>query len=274
MIRKAQRKKAKIRLGIAAPSGAGKTYTSLLIAYGLCGDWDKVVIIDSENGSGDLYEHLGGYSVLPLTAPFSPEKYIAAIKACEDAGMEVVIIDSITHEWEYILAEHSKMTGNSFTNWANFTPRHDAFIQCILQSKCHVICTVRKKTEYALTERNGKITPQKMGMKDVTRDNFDYELTTYFEMDVNHYATCSKDRTGLFPIAGIPFTPTTETGKQILDWCESGVDELGNALGNLKGCTSVDDLTMLKEGLSPTIIANAEFVAAAKKRYNDIKTAA
>lgn len=269
-IRKAQRKKAKIRLGIAAPSGGGKTYTSLNIAYGLCGDWGKVVLIDSENGSGDLYEHLGAYSVLSLTAPYTPEKYMEAIRDCENEGFEVIVIDSITHEWEYILGEHSKMTGNSFTNWGLFTPRHDKFIQSILQSKCHVICTVRKKTEYALVEKNGKQVPQKMGMKDVTRDNFDYELTTYFEMDTNHYATCSKDRTGLFP-STISFVPDVETGRKILEWCESGVDELRDAIDKLAMCNTVDELGVLKGSLSEYCIKHAEFVTAATKRYNEVK---
>ena len=99
-LRKATRKKAKMRLGLSAVSGGGKTYSALIIAKGLAGDWDKIAIIDSENSSADLYAHLGDYNVLPISAPFTPEKYIDAIKACEAAGMEVIIVDSITHEWD------------------------------------------------------------------------------------------------------------------------------------------------------------------------------
>ena len=68
-LRKAQRRAAKIRLGLASPSGGGKTYSALLIAKGLAGSWDKVAVIDTENGSADLYSHLGDYNVLQLTAP-------------------------------------------------------------------------------------------------------------------------------------------------------------------------------------------------------------
>src|ERR1051325_3622495 len=98
-LRKATRQKAKIRLGLSAVAGGGKTFSALLIAKGMCGDWSKVALIDTENGSGDLYCHLGDYNVLSLQAPYAPEKYVEAIKACENAGMEVIIIDSITHEW-------------------------------------------------------------------------------------------------------------------------------------------------------------------------------
>ena len=98
-LRKATRKKAKIRLGLSSVSGGGKTYSALLIAKGLSGTWNKVAIIDTENGSADLYSHLGDYNVITLSDPFTPESYIEAIKKCENAGMEVVIVDSISHEW-------------------------------------------------------------------------------------------------------------------------------------------------------------------------------
>lgn len=224
---KASRKKAKIRLGLSAVSGGGKTYSALLIAYGLCGDYNKVAVIDTENHSAELYAHLGEYNVLPLEAPYSPERYIQAIKTCEDSGMEVIIIDSITHEWDGkggIIEISNSMTGNSFTNWAKLTPRHQAFIDSILQSKCHVITTVRRKQDYEMTkDSSGKLQVQKAGLKEVTREGFEYELTVNLELDQNHNATASKDRTGLF--AGKPqFTPTADTGKLIRQWCESGAE--------------------------------------------------
>lgn len=226
LLRKATRQKAKIRLGLSAVSGGGKTYSAIIIAKGLAnGDLSKVALIDTENGSGDLYAHLGDYNVLTLSAPFSPEKYIEAIKECENAGMEVIIIDSITHEWDGkggILEISNSMTGNSYTNWAKLTPRHQAFIDSILQSKCHVITTVRRKQDYEMvTNAQGKLVPQKVGLKEVTREGFEYELTVNLELDSKHNALASKDRTGLF-IGQPDFVPTEETGKLILDWCESG----------------------------------------------------
>ncbi|HPN22924.1 MAG TPA: AAA family ATPase, partial [Tenuifilaceae bacterium] len=99
-IRTAERRKAKIRLGLQGPSGSGKTYSSLLIAYGLCNDWSKIVVIDTENHSADLYAHLGEYRVLNLQKPFSPESFIKAIELCESsANTEVIVIDSISMEW-------------------------------------------------------------------------------------------------------------------------------------------------------------------------------
>lgn len=228
-LKKAQRKKVKMRLGISAISGGGKTYSALLLAKGLVGDWDKIAIIDTENESASLYAHLGDYSTLTLMAPFTPERYIEAIKYCETAGIECIIIDSITHEWDGkggILEIHNSMTGNSFTNWASITPRHNKFIEAILQSKCHIITTVRRKTEYDMSkDGNGKTKVEKSGLKEVTREGFEYELTVNFTLDEKHNCTASKDRTGLFMDAPI-FIINEGTGEAIMRWCDSGVAEV------------------------------------------------
>ena len=132
--------------------------------------------------------------------------------------MEVIIIDSISHCWDYLLDFHANLQGNSFANWAKVTPRQNAFIQRILNSSCHVICTMRSKQEYVLNERNGKMIPEKVGLKAVQRDNVDYEFTIVFDVNMKHYALASKDRTELF--AGKAEFPLTEqVGMQILDWC-------------------------------------------------------
>lgn len=227
-LRKATRQKAKIRLGLSAVAGGGKTYSAILIAKGMAGgDLSKVALIDTENGSGDLYSHLGEYNVLPLEAPFTPEKYIQAIKDCENAGMEVIIVDSITHEWSGrggILEIHGSMTGNSFTNWGVVTPRHDKFKEAMISSKCHIITTVRRKQDYVMELNDkGKQTPTKVGLKEETREGFEYELTVNLELDQKHNATSSKDRTGLF-MDQPQFVPSEETGAKILEWCESGAD--------------------------------------------------
>lgn len=227
-LRKATRQKAKIRLGLSAPAGGGKTKSALLIASGMT-SWDKIALIDTENGSGDLYSDMGDYNVLPLTAPYTPERYVEAIQQCEKAGMEVIIIDSITHEWDGkggILDIHDSMTGNSYTNWAAVTPRHNKFIRAIIESPCHIITTVRRKQDYEMTkDSNGKIKVEKVGLKEITREGFEYELTVNLELDMKHNCTSSKDRTGLF-MDQPAFIPTQDTGKMILAWCNSGAEPI------------------------------------------------
>ena len=264
-LRKATRKKAKIRLGISAVSGGGKTYSAILIAKGLCGgDLSKVAVIDTENNSADLYSHLGDYNVLSLDAPYSPENYIKAIKACEDAGMEVIIIDSITHEWDGKggCLQIQEQLGGKYQDWAKVTPRHQAFIDAILQSKCHIITTVRRKQDYEMSkDSNGKVKVEKAGLKEITREGFEYELTANLEIDVRHNATASKDRTGLF--MGKPsFTPSEETGEMIAEWCDSGAEPeetIENiSIGTINLCKSIEDLQTFWESLSANVKNNEE----------------
>lgn len=239
----AERKQAKIKMGIQAPSGAGKTYSAILLAYGLINDWSKIAIIDTENHSADLYAHLGNYQVLALEQPFTPERYMEAIEICEKAGMEALIIDSISHEWEGnggILDIHGAMLGNTFTNWAKITPRHNAFVQKILQSNCHIIATIRSKQDYVLSERNGKMVPEKVGLKGVTREGLDYEFTLVFELDLKHQATATKDRTQLF-MDKPSFMISQATGQRILNWCNSG-KTIADLKVEITQATTVDQL--------------------------------
>lgn len=219
LIQKASRKSAYLKLGITGPSGSGKTYSSLLIAKGLVGSLDKAVVIDTENGSANLYASLGEYSVLPFNAPFEPKRYVNAIDLVIKEGFKMIIIDSISHEWDGkggCLDIHTRL-GGKFADWAKVTPMHKEFIDAILQAPAHIICTMRKKQDYAMVEVNGRMKVEKMGLKEIQRDGFEYELTTNFDIGMNHLAVASKDRTGLFSNE-IPFSIDESIGKRIAEW--------------------------------------------------------
>lgn len=232
--RKAERKKARLRMGIAGPSGAGKTYSSLLIAYGIAGDWEKIAVIDTEHGSADLYADLGPYAVCPIEAPYLPDKYTNLIQEAEKEGFEVVVIDSLSHAWagegglldmKDKIAESGK--GNSYTAWKTVTPKHNQLVESILKSKCHIIATMRSKTEYVLVEEtnsNGRKvqTPKKVGMAPIQRDGMEYEFTVFMDLSHEHIASASKDRTGL--IDGQYLKPSIELGQQLNAWLEKGIE--------------------------------------------------
>lgn len=243
-LRQSERKKAKIKMALQGSAGSGKTYSSLLLAQGLTNkDLTKVAIIDTENGSADLYAHLGQYNVLTLEPPFTPEKYIQAIDVCLKAEMEVIILDSISQVWDELLDFHSKLPGNSFTNWSKVTPRLNAFINKILQADAHIIATMRTKQDYVLQQKDGKFIPEKVGLKAIQRDGVDYEFTIVFDIDIKHFAVASKDRTNLFTNKP-EFTINTATGRKILDWCNSG-SNLQEARGKIKECKDLEALRQL-----------------------------
>lgn len=243
-LRKSERKQAKIKMALQGSSGSGKSLSSLLLAKGLTNDnLAKVAVIDTENGSADLYAHLGNYNVLPLQPPYTPEKFIQAISVCEEAGMEVIILDSISQVWDELIDYHSKLPGNSFTNWNKVTPRQKAFIDKILQCNAHVIATMRTKQDYVLQQKDGKYVPEKVGLKAVQRDDVSYEFTIVFDIDIKHFAIASKDRTNLF--SGKPeFMINTSTGKRILEWCTSPTKE-EDVKQRIEECLSVSQLMEL-----------------------------
>ena len=258
-----QRHNVKLRLGISGASGFGKTYSALQLAYGMTGDWSKIAVIDTENASASLYSDLGNFNVLNLNPAYSPERYIEAIQICEKAGMEVVIIDSITHEWQGdggCLQIHEQL-GGRFQDWASVKPRHQKFIDAILRSKCHIITTTRRKTDYSLdVGSNGKSKVVKHGTKEITSDGFEYELSVNFELiNENHLCKVSKDRTNLFQ--GKPeFIITSDVGKQLKAWCHQGVS-LDNIMQEISNTTTLEGLrhlfhkhSTLKEQILPLIL--------------------
>lgn len=263
-LQQAQRHQVKLRLGLSGASGFGKTYSALLLAYGITNDWSKIAIIDTENSSASLYSHLGGYNVLALNEPYSPERYIEAIKTCEKASMEVIIIDSITHEWQGkggCIQIHEEL-GGTFQMWAKVTPRHQAFIDAILESKAHIITTVRRKMDYSLdVGSNGKTKVIKHGTKEVTREGFEYELTVNFELiNDNHLVSASKDRTGLF-MNKPEFIINSATGRKLVEWCNQGVS-IDEALKEIESATTIEGLkhiyqkySSLKQQIHPLIIS-------------------
>jgi hypothetical protein len=269
--KKAARKKSKLRLNISGPSGSGKTYSALLMAKGLVGDWTKIGVIDTENGSASLYEHLGEFQVLDLQDPFTPEKYIQAIDAGIAAGFECIIIDSTSHEWDgpggcvesnEKLAQ-SKYRGNTWSAWSDTTPRHDAFVNKVLQAPVHVITCTRSKMETIMTD-DKKI--KKVGMKDIQRSGWEYELTISLNLDRDtHTAIASKDRTELFDKA-TPFVITEETGKQIAAWCELGIDA-PTTEQLIQSATTLTELLKVWEGITD----KEKYLAAKDKRKGELQ---
>lgn len=240
VLRKAQRKRVKLKIGLVSASGGGKTLGSLLIAYGIVRNsypsisdeevWEKIAIIDTENGSGELYSnrdianiHIGEYCTVPLEPPFESSKYIEAINLCYNSGIEVIIVDSLTHLWSGEggaldkQANIAKRTGNSFTSWKEPKKEFRAVIDKILQTDSHFITTMRSKVEYSQEkDGNGKTTVRKVGTAPVAMDGVDYEFSVVFDLDFDHIAAASKDRTGLFDGKYIKLSP--DVGKALISW--------------------------------------------------------
>lgn len=228
-IKKAERQQVKLKIAVQGPSGSGKTLGALGLAFSLT-PTQKVCVIDTEHETSSLYSDKFPFDILPLSPPYTSARYQEAMQAAADAGYEVIVIDSITHQWDGeggILerkAELDKRPGsNSYTNWQSFTPEHTKFLEHILKLPAHVIATMRSKSEYVLTTNDkGKQAPKKIGMAPIQRDGVEFEFTVVFEVQLDHKATAVKDRTGLYADRIVDLLDAG-VGEELITWMGKGV---------------------------------------------------
>lgn len=228
LARKAEKRQVKLKLGIQGPSGSGKTWGALELATNLWPD-AKILVIDTENESASLYADNFSFDTIPLDPPFESARYESCIDYAVANGYDIVILDSVTHQWDGeggILRRKEELDrrpgSNSFTNWATFTPEHTHFIETIKQAPIHTIATMRSKQDYVLEQNDkGKSKPVKMGMAPIQREGFEYEFTLVFDVQMDHKATVTKNRTGLFGDKVLNIADK-KVADAIKNWLEAG----------------------------------------------------
>ena len=264
-IKKASQKAKKLRIGLSGASGFGKSFSALKMASGMTNDWGKICVIDSECSSSSLYSNLGSFNTIDINAPFTPEKFCQAIKLAEDSKMDVIIIDSISMEWNGsggCLDIHEQL-GGRFQDWGPVKKRHQAFIDAILQSSCHIITTVRRKVEYSLDkDSNGRTKVYKLGTKEVTQEGFEYEMDVNFELiNENHLAKATKDRLNLF-MNRPEFVINSSTGKKLIEFANStdamGKNEMKQKISEVNNIKELGELYHSNTELSKTL--DQEFI--------------
>ena len=268
-LEKATRKKVKLKLNLSSPSGFGKTYSALLIAYGMTASWERIAVIDSENDSASLYAHLGNFNTISLKPPFSPDRYIEAIRICEQAGIEAIIIDSVSHLWSGPggVLEYQNSLGGRYQDWMKATPLYQKWLSAVLNSPCHVITTTRKKQVYNMITEGNKTKVEKAGTDDEIRTGYEFEMSIALEIiNEKHLTRASKDRTGLFT-GRTEFVITADTGKEILNWCNLGEEQPTSVIDNtvmsmeekIHQCSTMKDLVALFNSQSKEVQEKYKF---------------
>ena len=223
--RKAQKRQLALKILCSGSSGSGKTKSALRLATGIVGKTGgSIYLINTEGDRGEMYANEFDYQIIDLPEPRSPENYMEAIKFCMNEGASVIIIDSLSHEWNYLNDQVNNMQGNSFNNWGRQKPRHRKLVDFIVEAKVHIIATGRGKDEYVMEVNDkGKSTPKKIGVGIQQEKDTEYEYMVTFNIAQDtHVATCMKDNTGLF---NNKFDVLTEKdGEALYDWANSGVE--------------------------------------------------
>lgn len=243
-IQKARREQQKAVVGLIGASGSGKTLSALRLAYGMMTAaypeateeerWEKVGVIDTEHRRAMIYAgqqfdeevgEIGGFLHIDLTAPYSTKRYIDALHALIESGCEVIIVDSLSHNWNGeggITETHASMSGNSFQNWGKLSSETNRLIRELTTKDVHILATMRTKTEYVVElNEKGKMSPRKVGTKPIQKEDFEYEFLINFTIDENGTAVATKDNSHLFDE---PRMLTEEDGENLYRWLEKGVD--------------------------------------------------
>jgi len=235
-IRQAQRAGARLVVGIAGISGSGKTYSALQLAWGLAGgDASKVGLLDTENRRGSLYaDILRGkdgkvhpFLIGDLDAPFSPQRYIDAIKEFQAAGVEVLVIDSVSHEWNGLggCLDIANTQQKAIHGWRDAKPEHKRFVNVMLQSDMHIIACIRASQK---TDWKDPKNPRSLGIMPVQQEEFMFEMTaSMMMMDGGRSRDVLKCPADLVEIFGQPGEYsegylTAKHGMALRKWVDTG----------------------------------------------------
>ena len=237
VIKPASRKGIVPLIVIYSESGCGKTYSSLLAARGLAGKAGKIVIVDTENGRGELYAdipEIGGYDCIRLEAPFTPARYIEAINIVQRSGAAVGILDSGSHEWEGVdgvldlaAANEQKSGKPGLHNWKMPKFEHAKFVNELTRSSIPWIVCLRAKfkTRQAKDQGGKTVIVKDDHTSPIQAEDFIFEATCHGEIMPDHTLRLTKwshpSLKGCFPVNG-PIT--IQTGEAIAKWCSAPSD--------------------------------------------------
>ncbi len=231
MFTKAVRTRRKLRAAFDGPSGSGKSYSALRLAFSLVqeGMGKRVAAIDTENNSLSLYagENPDGvpweFDSVNLRS-FGPDNYTHAIKAATSDGFDIIVIDSLSHAWigdGGALDLVDQKGGNKFAAWKDITPMQRKMVDAIIHSPAHVIATMRSKMEHVLEkDESGKMVPRKVGMAPQQRDGVEYEFDVYGSCDDSHQFRVTKTRCSLLDRA-TTVKPGPAFWHPLLEWLQS-----------------------------------------------------
>lgn len=227
-IRPATRGQSKAIIGIAGTSGSGKTFTALLIARGMVSKASEIGFLDTENKRGSLYADIldGQFMIGDLYPPFSPKRYSDAIKEFQEAGVKVLVIDSVSHEWEGEggCDDIANCKIGKMQNWIGAKREHKGFMNTLLQCNMHIVCCIRAREK---TDFKDPKNPVSLGIQPVCEKNFMFEMTASLLMEnEGKKQTFLKMPEFLKSSFGNGSSYLgIDTGKKILKWINEGEKE-------------------------------------------------
>lgn len=225
-IQHAKKEQIFVKALIGGPSGSGKSYSALRVATGIAGregEGTKIGYIGTEGMRDKLYANEFNYDLISLEE-YSSDYYEAALDAFLEAGYKVIIIDSMTHLWNWVQDQVQLTTkgDNTFQAWGKYKKENKKIIEKILLAPAHIIVTARGKDEYVLEANSrGKMAPRKVGVGAQQDKDIEYEYMVTWMIDQDtHLAEAAKDNTHIFE--GKIKVLDEKDGEALYNWANDG----------------------------------------------------
>lgn len=228
----AKREAAPLLAAICGMSGTGKTYSSLLLARGMVGPKGTIVLIDTEGGRGKWYANdpeIGEFKHIDFRPPYGPDHFVSAINAALAYGADVIVVDSISHEWEGeggVLAmaevEESRMQNNkrkSQAKWARPKIAHKRLMTAIRSCPKHIIMCVREKSIMDVD-----VKPAKEVFEPVCERSFIYDMTLALRLVGNGVCSYMKVPKFLQQCVTDKVQLTKDHGAMLVQEANAGID--------------------------------------------------
>jgi hypothetical protein len=228
-IKRATRQGIKPLIVLYSESGCGKSYGSLLLARGFVGPSGRIILGDSESGRGSLYADVlpGGYDVIDIEPPFTPQRHVEFIDYVEKAGAQIGILDSGSHEWEGVggvldmAADIESKKGKGLHCWAGPKFEHAMFVQRLMRSSIPWIVCLRSKYKTRQVKSGNKSEVVKDDYTSpIQAEDFIFEATAHAEILRDHSVHLTKcshpELAKCFPENGML---AIEHGAKLAQWC-------------------------------------------------------
>lgn len=226
MFEDAVRENVRLRMALIGPSGAGKTSGALEVATNLFGGELNVFGADTEHGRMRLYADRYKFKHAEMVDDFSPESFIRVIDSAERAGADILVIDSMSHEW---MGKGGVLQlADRFGDWKQIRPRHTEFIERMLASQLHIICCIRSKMKYEVSTeaRPGgdgeRQRIEKLGLGPVQDDAIIYEFDVVGDIDAQTHLTTFTNRCDPLVDTTRSLHPGKEVADILTEWMSEG----------------------------------------------------
>lgn len=257
--RPATRDRIGLLFGVAGASGSGKTYSALLLGQGIANGSGQLAVLDTEAARAKHYADKFKFLHCDFEPPFEPKRYVEAIRAAEDAGATVTMIDSMSHEWageggcsDMQAREAERMATNkqgkvvawkieamTAPAWKRPKIEHKRMMARLLQMRTHMIFCLRAEDKVRFEKQkddDGRertvITP--IGFQPICEKSFMFEMSGFVTLhpdtpgvvryDLPH--KLNNDLRRIFP-DGKPITRAA--GAALREWAEQGADTRASA---------------------------------------------